>query len=114
MTPEDCARSRCPRECLRTSADQLRVHLGVSDRTEAGAEAVSVAVTRIIIHPGWDKLHPLNNITHGHDLAVLELATPVKFRFIPLQYKFCYLTQIIIIVTQCGPSACPPRGMSPY
>ena len=82
MTPDDCARSRCPRECLRTSAEQLQVHLGVSDRTEAGEETLSVAVKRIILHPGWDKVQPLNNITQGHDLAVLELDTPVKFRFV--------------------------------
>ena len=103
MTPEDCARSRCPRECLRTSHDQLRVHLGVSDRTEAGAEAVSVAVRRIILHPGWDKVQPLNNITQGHDLVLLELDTTVKFRFIFIQHECWCLTQVLS-VTLCGPS----------
>ena len=33
-------------------------------------------VGRLVLHPGWDRLQPLNNITAGHDLAVLELALP--------------------------------------
>ena len=110
MTPEDCARSRCPRECLRTSPDQLRVHLGVSDRTEAGAEAVSVAVRRIILHPGWDKVQPLNNITQGHDLALLELDTPVKFRFHSTKVLLSYTSSVSDTV---WPICLPTKGDAP-
>ena len=89
------SRSRCPRECTRTAATQLNVYLGVTDRT-AAASAAPVAVDRsvsrvtclvttchvprVTLHPGWDLAAPLNNITQGHDLALLHLAHPVTFR----------------------------------
>ena len=38
-----------------------------------------VSVERIIIHPEWDRFSPLNNITAGHDIAVLVLSQPVTF-----------------------------------
>ena len=51
---------------------------GVTDR--AGAEIPEpVSVERIIIHPEWDRFSPLNNITAGHDIAVLVLSQPVPF-----------------------------------
>ena len=37
-------------------------------------------VSRVTLHPGWDLAAPLNNITQGHDLALLHLAHPVTFR----------------------------------
>ena len=39
-------------------------------------------VSRVTLHPGWDLAAPLNNITQGHDLALLHLAHPVTFRCI--------------------------------
>ena len=51
---------------------------GVTDR--AGADLPEpVSVERIIIHPEWDRFSPLNNITAGHDIAVLVLSQPVTF-----------------------------------
>ena len=81
MTAEDCARTRCPPECQRTSGDQLNVYLGVTDRTSDNVPD-PVSVTDIQIHPGWDRQSPLNNITDGHDLAILELDTVVTFKLV--------------------------------
>ena len=51
---------------------------GVTDR--AGKDIPEpVSVERIIIHPEWDRFSPLNNITAGHDIAVLVLSQPVTF-----------------------------------
>ena len=41
---------------------------------------VTCHVPRVSLHPGWDLAAPLNNITQGHDLALLHLAHPVTFR----------------------------------
>jgi len=78
MTPDECNRNRCPSECLRLGPEHINVYLGVTDRTSK-PKPRAARVSTIFIHPNWDKNSPLNNITSGHDLAVLELVKPVTF-----------------------------------
>ena len=78
MTPEECSQNRCPAECLRLGPQDINVYLGVTDRTSQPRPRAA-RVSRIFLHPNWDKQSPLNNITSGHDLAVLELVKPVTF-----------------------------------
>lgn len=78
MSAKECARSRCPPQCLRLGPDSLNVYVGVTDRSKH-SKSDKMRVEKIIIHPGWDRKDPLNNITAGHDLAVLVLAKPVSF-----------------------------------
>jgi len=78
MSPEQCRRNRCPPECLRLGSDDINVYLGVTDRT-ASPKPRPARIGKIYLHPKWDKASPLNNITSGHDLAVLELAKSVSF-----------------------------------
>jgi len=78
MTPEECTRNRCPPECLRIGPQDINVYLGVTDRTSKPRPRPA-KVRAMFLHSQWDKNTPLNNITSGHDLAVLELVKPVTF-----------------------------------
>ena len=78
MTPEAYSQNRCPAECLRLGPQDINVYIGVTDRTSQPRPRAA-RVSRIFLHPNWDKQSPLNNITSGHDLAVLELVKPVTF-----------------------------------
>ena len=37
------------------------------------ADQAPLKVRQWHIHPGWDRFTPQNNVTHGHDLAIIEL-----------------------------------------
>jgi len=78
MTPEECNQNRCPPECHRLGPEDINVYLGVTDRTSR-PQPRPVMVSKIFLHPNWDRLSPLNNITSGHDIAIIELAKPVTF-----------------------------------
>ena len=81
MTPEQCRRSRCPDQCLRLGPDDINLYVGVTDRG-AGPKPKPVEVTKIHIHPGWDRSDPLNNITAGHRVAeVGRLSASAKNAF---------------------------------
>ena len=89
MTPEQCRRSRCPDQCLRLGPDDINLYVGVTDRG-AGPKPKPVEVTKIHIHPGWDRSDPLNNITAGHDIALVELKQPINFS--PTTWPICLPT----------------------
>ena len=78
MTPEQCKRNRCPTECVRLGSADINVYLGVTDRTQKPKPRAE-RVSKVFLHPNWDRLSPLNTITSGHDLAVIELVKPVTF-----------------------------------
>jgi len=78
MSPEECNDNRCPPECLRLGPEDINVYLGVTDRTSRPRPRTAT-VSKIFLHPQWDRRTPLNNITSGHDIAVLELAKAVTF-----------------------------------
>jgi len=60
--------------CLRVKAEDILVHLGVTDRMKITARGHDVS--SIDIHPGWNRTAPLNDILEGHDLALLTMARP--------------------------------------
>ena len=70
-------RGGCPASCSRLGPADVRLHLGVTRRSEVSAGA-GREVERIIIHPGWDRKERLNDILAGHDLALLELKEAVR------------------------------------
>ena len=70
MTPVAVDRSVSRVTCLVTTCHVSRVTCVVT----------TCHVSRVTLHPGWDLAAPLNNITQGHDLALLHLAHPVTFR----------------------------------
>ena len=81
LTHSQCEeRGGCPASCSRLGPADLRLHLGVTRRSEVegGTGGAGREVERIIIHPGWDRRERLNDILAGHDLAVLVLAVSVE------------------------------------
>ena len=81
LTHSQCEeRGGCPASCSRLGPADLRLHLGVTRRSEVegGTGGAGRQVERIIIHPGWDRRERLNDILAGHDLAVLVLAVSVE------------------------------------
>merc|ERR1719481_128927 len=75
-THEDCARQGCPPSCSRRGPGDVRLHLGVTKRTEV-RKGDGKEVEKIVIHPGWDRSERLNDILAGHDMALLFMKTGV-------------------------------------
>ena len=66
----------CPRGCHRLHPGDVRVYLGVSDLvTRRGP---GLRVTDIVLHPGWNLASMTNDITRGHDLALVRLEASVS------------------------------------
>ena len=66
----------CPRGCHRLHPADVSVYLGVSDLvTRRGP---GLRVTDIVLHPGWNLASMTNDITRGHDLALVRLEVSVS------------------------------------
>eukprot|EP00091_Calanus_sinicus_P010293 TRINITY_DN24063_c0_g1_i1.p1 TRINITY_DN24063_c0_g1~~TRINITY_DN24063_c0_g1_i1.p1 ORF type:complete len:211 (+),score=30.59 TRINITY_DN24063_c0_g1_i1:136-768(+) len=76
FTHEDCAREGCPASCSRLGPGDVRLYLGVTKRTEI-TKSDGRDVSKIIIHPGWDRKEKLNDILQGHDIALLFMKREV-------------------------------------
>jgi len=76
FTHEDCARKGCPASCSRLGPEDVRLHLGVTKRTEIN-KSDGRDVQKIVIHPGWDRKERLNDILAGHDLAMIFMKQEV-------------------------------------
>ena len=76
MSATDCARSGCPSSCTRLGPEDVRLHLGITRRSEANPSS-SMQVQSINIHPKWDKTDQLNDIFAGHDIALLTMVREV-------------------------------------
>jgi len=76
-TSQICADLTCPAACTRVSPEDLRLHLGLTNRQKP-EKGVTRTVEQIIIHPGWDRGSHQNDILEGHDLVILVMRNPVN------------------------------------
>merc|ERR1712123_88414 len=77
LTHAECARKGCPASCSRLGPGDVRLYLGVTKRTEI-SKSDGKDVSKIIIHPGWDRKEKLNDILEGHDIALLVMNREVN------------------------------------
>lgn len=71
VTTAQCHRTHsCPRGCHRLHPKEVSVYIGLSDLTRRGP---GLRVTDIVLHPGWNLASMTNDITMGHDLALIRL-----------------------------------------
>ena len=77
MSARDCDLRGCPESCTRLGPEDVRLHLGITRRSEANS-ANSMEVESIMIHPKWDKTDQLNDIFAGHDIALLKMKREVS------------------------------------
>merc|ERR1712106_1012664 len=77
LTHAECARKGCPASCSRLGPGDVRLYLGVTKRTEI-SKSDGKDVSKIIIHPGWDRKEKLNDILEGHDIALLVMKREVN------------------------------------
>ena len=77
FTHEECAREGCPASCSRLGPSDVQLYLGVTKRTEI-TKSDGKDVSKIIIHPGWDRKEKLNDILEGHDIALLFMKRGVN------------------------------------
>ena len=76
MSIEQCHRTQsCPRGCHRLHPEDVTVYIGLSDLTRRGP---GLRVTDIVIHPGWNLASMTNDITMGHDLALIRLGVSLS------------------------------------
>ena len=73
VSTRECGRG-CPRGCHRLHPDHVSVYTGLTDMTRRGAPH---GVRDIVIHPGWNLASMTNDITMGHDIALVRLKTKV-------------------------------------
>ena len=77
MSGQECKVRRCPKSCTRLTPGDIRVHLGITRRSEA-SPGDGMEVKSIAIHPLWDKKDKLNDIFAGHDIALLKMKRQVS------------------------------------
>ena len=71
VTAVQCHRAHsCPRGCHRLHPEDVSVYISLSDLTRRGP---GLRVTDIVLHPGWNLASMTNDITMGHDLALIRL-----------------------------------------
>jgi secreted trypsin-like serine protease len=92
-------REGCPASCSRLGPCDVRLYLGVTKRTEI-TKSDGKDVSKIIIHPGWDRKEKLNEILEWHDIALLFMKREVNMYsrktipiFLPDPGKDWYLLQ---------------------
>ena len=117
MSAQDCNLRRCPDSCTRLGPEDIRLHLGVTRRTDVIPNS-GMEVESILIHPKWDKKDPLNDIFAGHDIALLKmkrevssynsrvvpicLPNPVSDRYLLNEDRVVDVTGFGIIATRSG------------
>eukprot|EP00088_Acartia_fossae_P029698 TRINITY_DN30576_c0_g1_i5.p1 TRINITY_DN30576_c0_g1~~TRINITY_DN30576_c0_g1_i5.p1 ORF type:complete len:639 (+),score=101.64 TRINITY_DN30576_c0_g1_i5:25-1941(+) len=72
-----CSQRGCPKACTRVAPRDIRLHLGLTSRLEPDS-GIMRDISRIDLHPGWDRSTRLNDILEGHDLAVLTMTRSVN------------------------------------